>query len=467
MIPKTDPDEVAELLVTRVLNNKYIPTTPFLKQGVFLGLTCKEALYGGGAGGGKSEALLMAAMMWVDTPGYNAIIFRKTYSDLNLPGAIMDRSHEWLAGTDAVWNGSDYRWTFPSGATLTFGYLSHDKHKARYQSSEFQFVAFDELTHFPIEHYLYLFSRLRRTVDSDIPLRMRSGTNPGGIGHQWVYERFITPSSTRAFVPSLLSENPHLNQEEYNEALSELDETTRKQLQEGLWVTNQEGKPFRAEWYLRKNRFLPGVIGRDVGPRTRWISWDTALEDKDSSAYSVGVVLEVQPDYSVRVVDLMRKKLTFPDLPDAIMELYYKHERLGDVRGIIIEGQASGKPAIQTLRRSVDPKLASSIYEFNPKGDKHERASRAAVWAKRGLIHIPYPSVDNPWLENFEQELFAFPDTTYADQVDAFAQGVIYLENFLVIAWHGMEARRKVESGGDSRVTRAMKNHRAKNRGRV
>ena len=53
-----------------------------------------EALFGGAAGGGKSSALLMSALQYVDVPGYSAILFRKTFADLSLPGALMDRANE-------------------------------------------------------------------------------------------------------------------------------------------------------------------------------------------------------------------------------------------------------------------------------------------------------------------------------------------------------------------------------------
>ena len=140
-------------------------------------------MYGGAAGGGKSSCLLMAALKYVHLPDYSAILFRRTYSDLSLPGALMDRANEWLRGTDAHWQDQKKTWTFPSGSTLTFGYLDNENAKYRYQGSNFDFVGWDELTQFTESQYRYLFSRLRRSAGSDIPLRMRSASNPGGFGH--------------------------------------------------------------------------------------------------------------------------------------------------------------------------------------------------------------------------------------------------------------------------------------------
>ena len=78
--------------------NGLIPHVPTSRQAAFLLLNCLEAFYGGAGGGGKSDALLMAALQYADVPGYNALIIRRNLSDLALPKALMDRAHTWLRG---------------------------------------------------------------------------------------------------------------------------------------------------------------------------------------------------------------------------------------------------------------------------------------------------------------------------------------------------------------------------------
>lgn len=243
----------------------YSPHTPEPPQAAFLklgDLNILEALYGGAAGGGKSDALLMAALQYVDVPGYAALLLRRSYSDLALPGAIMARSKEWLMDTDARWSEVDFRWTFPSGSTLSFGYLRRFNDVYRYQSAEFQFIGFDELTQFTEPEYRYLFTRLRKpsTIDSTValahvPLRMRSASNPGGRGHDWVKHRLIegkvdpeddqdteARARRRIFIPAGLSDNPHVDQDAYVESLSNIDPYLRAQMLDGDWNAREPGE---------------------------------------------------------------------------------------------------------------------------------------------------------------------------------------------------------------------------------
>ena len=103
--------EIFGRFLATVRQNRYIPHEPTEKQALFLLHDhIPEILYGGSAGGGKSDALLMAALQYVDVPGYAALLLRRTYADLALPGAIMSRAEEWLANTPAQWHDKEKTW---------------------------------------------------------------------------------------------------------------------------------------------------------------------------------------------------------------------------------------------------------------------------------------------------------------------------------------------------------------------
>lgn len=237
-------DEVAEQLIDflDIKFTKYIPHSPSSPQHSFLWLECLEALYGGAAGGGKSDAMLMAALQYVDDPSYSALIMRRTFSELSLEGALLSRATEWLGHTDASWNGNDMKWRFPSGAVLQFGYMTGEKDRARYQSAEFQFIGIDELTDWSENDYRFMFSRLRKGAGSGIPLRMRTASNPGGRGHDWVKQRFLKEGSVdRVFIPAKLSDNEYVDQEAYLFALEQLDPEQRQMLLMGDWDARAPG----------------------------------------------------------------------------------------------------------------------------------------------------------------------------------------------------------------------------------
>lgn len=185
-----------------------IPHKPSPKQAAFLLYSGLEAFYGGAAGGGKTDALLMAALQYIDQPGYAAMIFRRSYTDLALPGAIMDRAREWIPKDVARWDRETHTFHFPSGASLSFGYVQTRSDVYRYQSSELQFLGWDEVTEFPEDDaYTFMFSRLRKLEGVELPLRVRSASNPVGIGTYWVRKRFIEEGTPdRIFIPATFQE---------------------------------------------------------------------------------------------------------------------------------------------------------------------------------------------------------------------------------------------------------------------
>lgn len=393
-----------------IIDNNYIPHDPTIKQAEFLLYQGKEAMYGGAAGGGKSDALLMAALQYVAEPGYAAILFRRTYKDLSLPGALMDRAHSWLDGTNAKWKDQDKTWIFPSGATLTFGYLASENDKYNYQGSEYQFVGFDELTQFEESQYRYLFSRLRRLKGSKVPLRARAASNPGGRGHQWVKQRFLVEGEERGriFVPASLEDNPYLDSVEYEQSLMELDPVTRAQLRAGDWDVLPEGNKFKRHWFK---------IVEDYPKDGRMVRyWDlAATEPKNGSDpdYTAGAkVLEKDGQYWI--LDVRRDRLS----PKGVEQFIY-NTAMEDGRNVPIymeqEPGSSGVNTIDYYARKV--LLGFAFHGHKTTGSKEIRANPVSAAAENGNIHL----VQGPWINDFLDEIVTFPgeDSVHDDQVDA------------------------------------------------
>lgn len=339
-------DAIARWQKGEAARSRYVPHEPHPKQREFLALVCKEALYGGAAGGGKSDALLMAALQYVHVPGYAALLLRRTYADLALPEAIMDRASDWLSPTDARWNGQDKRWTFPSGASLTFGYLDTDKDRYRYSSAAFQFIGFDELTQFPEPWYRFLFSRLRRSKASDVPLRVRGATNPGNIGHEWVRRRFLTNPGSPPFIAAKIFDNPSLDAASYLESLSELDPVTLQQLRDGIWVRDSGGLVYMFDEGRNLIAELP------AGEWSYLLSLDFGFTD--ATAFAILGWLPNSPFVYV-VESFKEEKLTPSQVGEKCVELEqkYKFTRIiGDIGGL---GKGYAEEMRRRFRLPVEP----------------------------------------------------------------------------------------------------------------
>ena len=231
---------------------------PQPKQAAFMARPEYEALYGGAAGGGKSDALVVEALRQVGIPHYKGLIVRKTYPQL---AELIDKSLNYYprAYPKSRYNASAHTWTFPSGAKILFGSMQYTKDRTRYQGQAYDFIGFDELTHFTWDEYSYLFSR-NRPNGPGTRVYIRASANPGGVGHGWVKERFVTagkPMTTiwedvtwrdpsgqerrarqsRIFVPSLVFDNPALlnNDPDYVRRLASMPEADRNALLYGDW----------------------------------------------------------------------------------------------------------------------------------------------------------------------------------------------------------------------------------------
>jgi len=391
----------------------YIPHRPTAKQLAFGLLNTPEALYGGAAGGGKSDALLMAALQYVHVPGYACLLLRRSYTDLSLPGALMERAKEWLMPTDARWRDTEKTWRFPSGATMTFGYLERLGNEYRYQSSEFQFIAFDELTQFHESQYRYMFSRLRRLEDVPVPLRMRAASNPGGLGHEWVRQRFIDKAEDdedRIFIPANLDDNPYLDRESYIQSLMQLDPLTRQQLLQGDWSARQAGSLFKREWFGIVEE-LPVVVNRSI---RFWDLAATPLRPGTDPDYTAGVRVDYGADGLYYVVDVQRMRGT-----PAEVEARVRQTAAMDGAGtqIVIE-QEPGASGVNTIHHYVTRILPDyTVRGQRSTGSKVERAGPVSSQAEVGNVRL----FRGPWLSPFLDEVEAFPLGSHDDQVDAMA----------------------------------------------
>lgn len=396
--------ELARLLAPRL--TKYITHVPEPKQQAFLLLDDREALYGGAAGGGKSDALLMGSLQYADVPGYNAIIFRRTFKELALPEAIMARSMEWLAQTDARFDGDEHRWTFPSGATLTFAHLQYEQDKYNYQSAAFQFIGFDELTEFTEGMYLFLFSRLRRLEGVQIPLRMRSASNPGNIGHEWVKQRFLVEKHG-PFIPAWLSDNPFLDQDEYRSSLAKLDPITRAQLESGDWDIVPAG-----------NMFAPDKVELlEIAPATTrtvrfWDLASTAAKPGTDPDWTVGVKMGITALHDYVVFDVIRLRADAEQVDRTILNAAVADGRGTSIR-IEQEPGSSGKRTIADFVRRL---RGYDVRGVPSTGSKQERARPLAAQWYAGNVK----AVRGTWYTDWVREHVAFGTVqAHDDQVDA------------------------------------------------
>lgn len=434
IISALDIDDVSylqEVLTPRL--TKYIPYDPTPKQRAFLLMNnLKEVLYGGAAGGGKSVAQLMGALQFVDIPGYSAILFRKTYADLSLPGALIDMSKQWLMrwveAKEVHWSEKEKKYTFPSGATVSFGYLESANDCYRYQGAEFQYIGMDEVTHIDPSNYRYLFSRLRRTKDLNVPLRFRATANPGGEFGEYYYQRFFIegPEKGRVFIPAGLDDNPYLDDEAYREALDELDPIERERLLNGNWEIKQNGDLFNRHWF----QIVPASEVPTAAQRVRF--WDLAATDpkKKKQKSRSG---QREPDYTVGfklakyqgmywIEDIYRAQIS---PKEAERVIYSTAQQDGFSCAIRMEQEPGSSGAITIDKYQRDVLSGYNFLGVTSTGSKVERARVASAAAEGGLVLV---SDKCRHILDFFDEADLFPYGMHDDTIDGFSGAFNYFK---------------------------------------
>ena len=182
-----------------------------------------EALYGGAAYGGKSWLLTLLPLFrgFYKFRGFKGIILRRKFPDLERE--IIRLSKEYYPQTGGKYNEQKHSWEWPDyGTYMDFGHVQHNTDISMYDSAQYNYCAFDELTHFDAYPYHYMVgSRVRPGGDFHIAF-VRNGSNPGGPGQTFVYNRFVKPHEDgyrvirdkatgllRIFIPALAEDNPY------------------------------------------------------------------------------------------------------------------------------------------------------------------------------------------------------------------------------------------------------------------
>lgn len=204
-----------------------------------------EILFGGSANSGKSHLIRIMAISWcLAVPGIQVYIFRREYGDLRKnhfegPSSFLALLADWIGEGYVKFNVSEMSLAFSNGSKIHACHCQHEKDVYGYQGAEIHALIVDELTHFSDTIYRFLRGRCRiggLEVPEDCPWkfpRILSGSNPGGVGHNWVKASFIDSAPpmqlhqasdeeggmVRQFIPARMADNPTGDPVAYRRAL--------------------------------------------------------------------------------------------------------------------------------------------------------------------------------------------------------------------------------------------------------
>lgn len=449
-------------------------------QTQFLSSSADICIYGGGAGGGKSFALLLEPTRHLRNPGFGAVIFRRTFPEIRAEGGMWDETYHIYPHLQGISKEGNLEWHFPSGARITFAHMQHEQDRFKWQGSQICLICFDELTHFSMEQVFYMLSRNRSTCG--VKPYVRGTTNPDP--DSWV-KKFLAPwvdenwqgkraesgelryfirdagqivwlehkedhpdaksvSFIRASVYDnkiLLTRNP-----EYLINLKALPLVDRERLLAGNWSIRLEGGMyFKKAWFP-----ILAVRPGDIEAEVRF--WDLAASEEPKRGRS-------DPDYTASVHLARRKEGAFPRYivlhatwdrksPGGVEQLIKSTARLDDgcyedeqeclihSRYVQIvleeEGASSGKHTSFNYATKV---LEGFLFEAQrPQGSKETRAKIASAQAQYGNIGL----LQGQWNDGFLDFLEVFPNPkVHDDVVDGLsgAMNWLYLEHTGPRAW--------------------------------
>jgi predicted phage terminase large subunit-like protein len=480
MTSKTSPEDPSE-------KGKEIRPQPG-PQELFLSSPADIIVYGGSAGSGKSFVLLLEPLRHKDVKGFTSTIFRRTYPQITNEGGLWDTSMEIYPHVGGIPRESDVRWKFPSGNSIKFAHLEHEKSKLEYQGSQICYIAFDELTHFSEGQFFYLLSRNRSTCGVQPYVRATCNPDPDswvaefiswwidqetGLAipersgvvryfvrhldniywadskdelwdkvHDMIPEDDFHPQSF-TFIAAKLDDNPALTKVDpgYRGRLMALPLVERERLLGGNWkIRHTAGTMFRTGWFkfidrseipvLSLNEYEPDIYylsneHRKVRGKMRKVRvWDTAATEPSPE--------NKDPDWTAGVLMGELEGRFY------IIDLVHVQKSPGDVEDTM-EATADLDGKTVEIGMEIEPGSAGkreaerfkrtifSGYTFHPEhssGDKVTRAKPFSSAVQHGLVYI----VRAPWNNEYLSDLINFPNPKYHDDcVDASSAAHNYL----------------------------------------
>lgn len=412
----------------------------------------------------------MGPLRWVQHPEFRAVLFRRTFEELER--SLVDRSRERYLAFGARYNDNKRVWVFPSGARVRFCHLQHAKDVAGHQSAEYHYVGFDELTHFEFSQYRYMLSRARRRTGSPIPIRIRAGTNPdvNWVRDRWApwvrrgpdYEGiraksgevlwFVTnedgteqyvPKGTpealsRTFIRAGHKDNPQIDSA-YITQLKAMDAVQRARLLDGDWdAVPAAGAYFRRHWCE-----LVDAVPADAR-RVRY--WDRAgtKDPKGDPDWTVGVLMAQTADGLYFIEDVIRFRGTPHEVDQAILNAAIADGKSVEVGIEQDPGQAGKHQALQTIRMLAGYR----VHRLLPTGDKVTRFGPFSSQAEAGNVKVKRA----PWNLAYFTELEGLPDWKFDDQADGTSGAFARLSMFATSQMH----RAQPETPQGFRAARAV-----------
>lgn len=443
------------------------------RQEDFLNSTSDITFFGGAAGSGKSHALLMDCLQYIDDPDFYAVYFRQNTTQLD--GSLWPAAKAMWAPFGIKIQEKEKLITFPSGARIKFSFLELEKHADRHQGIEYSGIYFDEFTHFSFYQFNYLRSRMRSkarnksfmkcSMNPDIDhfvfkwvepyLRQQDSFDEHGeviesekagtadpalngltryfiisgtdIYHDWDYDALKkkfprkNPKSY-TFIAGTIDDNPILDEIEpdYRETLESLTPVEMQRLRYGNWFARPEGSGyFQRDWCE--------MVTQPPRSATRVRSWDLAStlpsDINPDPDWTAGVMMSKCKDGYYYIEDVVR----FRDRPATVEATIYDTAKFdGDDVAVNVPqdpGSAGKSQSLQLIRGLSEQGNYARAKPTNK--NKVTRFAPFSAAAEAGLVKI----VIGSWNDIFFSELEAFigDDKGKDDQVDATSDSFITL----------------------------------------